>query len=299
LPRRPEQPAARLAGRPDDHETGQIARGLCQEIWNLEGEDYRMVVGLVALACTLCILYYVWQPDVVQRAIDSVWSGTTPTKAVLLLAIAEAAVILMLCLDRSHLSSQLRFAREKAATQTFSKPDQLAGEEKQIHEDLSARPLASVSFLERPSAGTATPTPAPNPVASSNTSDVADAAGPQAAPGASRSQSRGVLLKPTRSLRASTVPAKSSDTLMAWVWAQELIESQHLKAPKTAEWPTDGWLSGRSYDEFVTYKGGGEYDIKAWVDAENLFGAKVRTHFRATVEDLGDGTWILTSFRVQ
>src|SRR5262249_21875925 len=89
--------------------------------------------------------------------------------------------------------------------------------------------------------------------------------------------------------------AERHDTKMAWEYAKELIATNYLKAPKTAEWPTDGLLSGHTADDFVTYQGAGQYAISAWVDAENAFGAKLRLHFRATVKDDG-GTWSLTSF---
>jgi len=71
------------------------------------------------------------------------------------------------------------------------------------------------------------------------------------------------------------------DKLGAWVAAQQFVLDR-LKAPRTAKWP---WAST---DELVTYLGNREYLINAYVDAQNSFGALIRTYFTCRVRDDGD-----------
>lgn len=58
--------------------------------------------------------------------------------------------------------------------------------------------------------------------------------------------------------------------LDAWVKTQYIVESR-LKSPGTAKYP---W----GYSDYVT-QDGNKYTIKAYVDAQNSFGATVRTYF--------------------
>jgi TonB family protein len=97
-----------------------------------------------------------------------------------------------------------------------------------------------------------------------------------------------------KSTSGNAVYIESAGT--AWAAAQSLIESEKLRSPSSAEWPTDGFLPAHSYTEFVTYMGDGKYIIRSWVDADNAFGAKIRTRFVATVQDHGGYDWRLTSF---
>ncbi|WP_204702944.1 peptidoglycan-binding domain-containing protein [Halanaerobacter jeridensis] len=72
-------------------------------------------------------------------------------------------------------------------------------------------------------------------------------------------------------------------------WARALIfMKRRLKAPSTAEFPWD-------YDRYVTYLGSNKFSINSYVDAENSFGAKIRTHFTMELKYLGNGKWSIIS----
>jgi TonB family protein len=88
------------------------------------------------------------------------------------------------------------------------------------------------------------------------------------------------------------------DSATAWAAAQILIEEHRLKSPSSAEWPTDGWLPAHSYSDFVSHQGNGRYVIRAWVDADNSFGAKIRTRFIAGIVHHGGYDWRMSYFDV-
>lgn len=50
-----------------------------------------------------------------------------------------------------------------------------------------------------------------------------------------------------------------------------------LKSPSSAEFP--GWLES---DEWIINRNGSEYQVSAWVDAQNSFGAMIRSNFTIT-----------------
>lgn len=58
-----------------------------------------------------------------------------------------------------------------------------------------------------------------------------------------------------------------------WSLAQKAVESE-LKAPSTAKFPASYGSADVSFG-----KSGGLYTVSAWVDAQNGFGAVVRTNF--------------------
>lgn len=72
----------------------------------------------------------------------------------------------------------------------------------------------------------------------------------------------------------ATGGGSDSDNRDAWVCAQDVVE-EHLKSPSTADFC--------SYTEAtITPLGNNRYEIKGYVDAQNGFGAMVRSYF--TVE---------------
>ena len=85
----------------------------------------------------------------------------------------------------------------------------------------------------------------------------------------------------------------SSDKIDAWVMAQHFVEQQ-LKAPGTADY--GGVWDGdyQSSDDVVTELGDDKFRVSAWVDAENSFGAKIRTYFVCELEYVGDDNWRCT-----
>ncbi len=76
------------------------------------------------------------------------------------------------------------------------------------------------------------------------------------------------------------------DKLDAFTMAQDFIESR-LKCPRTAKWP---WIS---YKKVTVHLGNGRYQISSYLDAQNSFGALVRTHFICVVQHTGGSDWRL------
>ena len=80
-----------------------------------------------------------------------------------------------------------------------------------------------------------------------------------------------------------------SGRIDAFVKSQTFMKRQ-LKAPSTASFPyiTDSEVK-------VSHQGNGKFLVKAYVDAQNSFGAQIRTHYLCELQDKGDGTWSLIS----
>ena len=69
----------------------------------------------------------------------------------------------------------------------------------------------------------------------------------------------------------ATGDGSNSNNRDAWVCAQDVVE-EHLKSPSTADFC--------SYTEAtITPLGNNRYEIKGYVDAQNGFGATVRSYF--------------------
>jgi hypothetical protein len=73
----------------------------------------------------------------------------------------------------------------------------------------------------------------------------------------------------------------------AWVICQDFVEDR-LTAPSTAEYPA-------GYSQYTTSLGDRTFRVDAYVDAENSFGAMIRTDFTCTVRYQGSETWRLVS----
>ena len=77
------------------------------------------------------------------------------------------------------------------------------------------------------------------------------------------------------------------DKVGAFVMSKEFV-IKRLKAPSTADFP---W-----YDEsFVTDLGGGEFRVSAYVDAQNSFGAKIRSNYTCVLKSTDGNNWTLES----
>lgn len=81
--------------------------------------------------------------------------------------------------------------------------------------------------------------------------------------------------------------ADIGEAVSAWVACQQFVE-ERLKAPSTVEYPSP-------YTEYTRSVGGGTFEVDAYVDAENSFGAMIRTDFLCTVDYRGDDNWHLES----
>lgn len=99
----------------------------------------------------------------------------------------------------------------------------------------------------------------------------------------------------TGSTGAST-PAKPvdycSDTTMAFVMSQSFVEKS-LKAPSTADFPYIT-SDGVTVSKLPSCK----FQVDAYVDSQNSFGAKIRTHYVAVLGPSADGkTWTAQSVK--
>ena len=86
----------------------------------------------------------------------------------------------------------------------------------------------------------------------------------------------------------------SPDKIEAWVVAQQFVEGE-LRSPGSADY---GSVWGGDYqdpDVVVTDLGNDEFRVSAWVDAENAFGAKIRSYFVCELKYIGDDRWRCTS----
>ena len=86
---------------------------------------------------------------------------------------------------------------------------------------------------------------------------------------------------------SSSTP-KGPSEVDAYGMAQHFVKD-YLKAPGTARFPTMGWDSGIS----VISLGLNEWNVRAWVDAENSFGALIRNNFTCTLKYVGNDNWQL------
>ncbi len=78
----------------------------------------------------------------------------------------------------------------------------------------------------------------------------------------------------------------SNDYLSAYILSQDFVRAQ-LKAPSTARFPNFRAVS-------VTSAARCRYAVSAYVDAQNSFGAQIRSPYRAVIErDPADDTWRL------
>ncbi|MBI3921313.1 MAG: hypothetical protein HY318_07850 [Armatimonadetes bacterium] len=77
----------------------------------------------------------------------------------------------------------------------------------------------------------------------------------------------------------------------AYFWSQEYVKAA-LKAPSTAKFP---WYS----DSFVSDLGGGRFEVRAYVDAQNAFGAMLRSNYTCVVSSTTGDHWTLESIDIQ
>jgi len=70
----------------------------------------------------------------------------------------------------------------------------------------------------------------------------------------------------------------------------ETYVSGQLRSPSTAK------FDNNLLEDNITELGGNRYQYNGYVDAENGFGADVRTYFTLTARDEGNDKWIVESF---
>lgn len=86
----------------------------------------------------------------------------------------------------------------------------------------------------------------------------------------------------------SSEPTAETRTAAVWVQCKRFV-TDALKVPATADFPFFPV-------ESITSLGSGRFRVQSYVDAENSFGAKIRTNFTCDVRQSGS-TWVLESLK--
>ena len=81
---------------------------------------------------------------------------------------------------------------------------------------------------------------------------------------------------------------------MAYIMMEKYVE-QRLISPKSAEFP--GVFDGKL--DHVQYLGNQKYRIVSYVDAQNSFGALIRTNFVGEIQQISETTWRLLALDLQ
>jgi len=91
--------------------------------------------------------------------------------------------------------------------------------------------------------------------------------------------------------RSSTTDWRQEDnSIMAYIMMEDFVKDR-LKSPSTAEFP--GVWDGRN--EHISKAGAQTYKINSYVDAQNSFGASIRTRFTGTIKQISKDRWQLQS----
>jgi len=95
--------------------------------------------------------------------------------------------------------------------------------------------------------------------------------------------------------KAAALAKKCNDTTMAFVMSQTFVK-RNLKAPSTAEFP---WITDDQVA--ISTKPDCGFRVIGWVDAQNGFGAQIRSKYVVDLKYLGDeaGTWQLTDINIR
>lgn len=80
-------------------------------------------------------------------------------------------------------------------------------------------------------------------------------------------------------------PEPEHSNTMAYVMCQEFV-SRQLRAPSTADYP---WMSADGVSSL--HQGEGRYMVRGYVDAQNAFGATIRTNWTCDVQYTGGDNW--------
>jgi len=83
--------------------------------------------------------------------------------------------------------------------------------------------------------------------------------------------------------------SSTHDSTDACLIAQKFV-TDRLKSPSTADF-------GHCFDATITKLDSVTFGVSNWVDAENSFGAKIRTHFVCTVKWTGGDSWNLVDLK--
>jgi hypothetical protein len=95
--------------------------------------------------------------------------------------------------------------------------------------------------------------------------------------------------------KAAALAKKCNDTTMAFVMSQTFVK-RHLKAPSTAEFP---WITDDQVA--ISTRPDCAFRVIGWVDAQNGFGAQIRSKYVVDLKYLDDdaGSWRMTNIRIE
>lgn len=98
-------------------------------------------------------------------------------------------------------------------------------------------------------------------------------------------------------LGSSPTDPAQEERRMAVSMSHEFVE-RHLKCPSTAHYPTyeDADVPGECV---VNKMEEGEYAVFSYVEAENSFGAPIRTHYNCTVRHSTGDTWVCEDIHLE
>ena len=82
-----------------------------------------------------------------------------------------------------------------------------------------------------------------------------------------------------------------NNSSMAYIMMQDFVKKR-LKSPGTADFPF-------GYSDYTKSIGKFQYKITAYVDAQNSFGALVRTRFTGIIEQTDKERWKLISLDIE
>jgi len=95
--------------------------------------------------------------------------------------------------------------------------------------------------------------------------------------------------------RSQSSPSAPTDKKAeAVVYCEDAVK-QRLKAPSSAEF-AGSWMTKT---EYVTDLGGGLYRMRSYVDAQNSFGAKIRSNFICEIEFDTQGGWKINRLEIE
>ena len=83
-------------------------------------------------------------------------------------------------------------------------------------------------------------------------------------------------------------PSPGSEKTMAHIMSQGFVKKR-LKSPGSAEFPSMAW---DKTDIRISFdRSTGLYTVRAWVDAQNSFGAKIRTNYIVVLKEARPDNW--------
>lgn len=91
---------------------------------------------------------------------------------------------------------------------------------------------------------------------------------------------------------SSSTTVSDDDKGILWECALDAVK-QSLKAPSTAKFPFS------YYDATFNSLGNDMYEVKSWVDAQNSYGAMLRSNFTVSIKKISEGTFQAQDVKIE